>query len=341
MEKTILVATAAITTVALMTTRRFLYNRGKKKDIEDVVNALLRKKGLNVTPPGRKRLVVIADFDRTLSRFRTKDGREGVATHGVLENYAPLGAEYVAKANALKEKYLPLENAEHLSFDERKGICEEWWSRAHGLLLHYGIRRIDVQKAVAEETRLELREGCEDFFKILIENDIPLLIFSAGLADIIESYLATRIFSVGYETKNTTTNIPSNIHVISNRMVFEGPGSGAKLVDFASETIHSCNKGTVVLKSHSHLSAVLEGRDTVLLLGDSMGDVHMADSLEKSGKTTSTTKIGFLNSQIKEALATYESLYDAVIVNDGTMDIPVMFLKRLLGGMQESTKKLN
>ena len=124
---------------------------------------------------------------------------------------------------------------------------------------------------------------------MLEKNDVPLLIFSAGLGDVIETFLRTKIFG-------RTGKIPSNIHIISNRMRFQNN----RLVGFEDEIIHSCNKGLTPMRE-LQAKGVFKTRTTALLLGDSVGDVHMADWLIKSGHVHDVLKVGFLNRDVPKA----------------------------------------
>eukprot|EP00940_MAST-03C_sp_MAST-3C-sp2_P000189 g189.t1 len=299
----------------------FLRKNAKKGRYALAVDAakLLMRKGI-FKGVGAKRLVVIADFDRTLSRFRTRKGGQSTSTHGVIENFHKLGSDYVREANALKDHYLPLENKVSLSIEDRTKVCEEWWTKAHELLIRYRLSRKDVQEAVASNRNLELRDGALDFFSILKENDIPLLIFSAGLGDVIDNFLSMKIFR---------GKIPSNVTILSNKMVFSGAGPDARLVGFDSDIIHSCNKGAVALKTNPS-APDLCGRDTVVLLGDSLGDVHMADSLIECGKVSTVLKVGYLNSNVPENRSRYNKIYDKVICNDGSLYFPKALVEALI-----------
>ena len=53
------------------------------------------------------------------------------------------------------------------------------------------------------------RDGCKDFFNKLHEKEIPLLIFSAGVGDVIREIIS----------QNSTT-LYSNMHVVSNDIDF-------------------------------------------------------------------------------------------------------------------------
>jgi hypothetical protein len=57
--------------------------------------------------------------------------------------------------------------------------------QAHELLLEYKVNKGDIEHMV-NEAELTLRDGVDAFFKLLEQHHVPCLVFSAGIADVIE-----------------------------------------------------------------------------------------------------------------------------------------------------------
>ena len=74
-------------------------------------------------------------------------------------------------------------------------------------------------------------------------------------------------------------------------------------------------------------SRLTAGRTTILLLGDSLGDSHMADGLEGYD----VVRLGFLNetdeARVAPRLPQYEAVFDAVLLHDQSFE----WLLRVLG----------
>ncbi|PJA48965.1 MAG: hypothetical protein CO170_00930 [candidate division SR1 bacterium CG_4_9_14_3_um_filter_40_9] len=70
----------------------------------------------------------------------------------------------------------------------------------------------------------------------------------------------------------------------------------------------------------------IKDRKNILLLGDSLGDVHMADGYEYEN----IIKIGFLNDDTPEHREQYQKRFDLIILNDGPMDEVNAILKKIL-----------
>jgi 5'-nucleotidase len=125
------------------------------------------------------------------------------------------------------------------------------------------------------------RDNVKLTLNMLNENNVPLLIFSAGIGDLINEVLEK------YEV-----TFP-NIKVVSNFMKFNNKGV---ICGFTEPIIHMFNKNRNILSGESLSYFVdLAHRVNALLLGDSLGDVQMDTGLENPG---AILKIGFLNDNV-------------------------------------------
>ena len=109
---------------------------------------------------------------------------------------------------------------------------------------------------------------------------VPILIFSAGLGDVIDEAL---------KRKNLMRN---NVKVIANYMNYDDDG---KLTEFAGELIHGLNKSETAISQAASYFQKLHHRPNVILLGDSLGDLQMFNRLEFHGVLLT---IGFLNDKV-------------------------------------------
>ncbi|TXG49272.1 hypothetical protein EZV62_025147 [Acer yangbiense] len=225
----------------------------------------------------------MADFDATLTRCWI-NGSRGQSSHGLLQQD---NAEYNAKRQALYDYYHPLEFSPTIPIEEKTKLMEEWWGKTHNLLIEGGLTYDAIKRSVANAP-IAFREGVVELFEFLEERDIPVLIFSAGLADIIEEVLRQKLHKVF-----------KNVKIVSNRMVF----NNGHLVSFKGKTIHTLNKNEHALDMaaplHDQLgdtdgqiddSASVKNRTNVLLLGDHLGDLGMSDGLNYETRIS----VGFL-----------------------------------------------
>ncbi|XVE52397.1 hypothetical protein DITRI_Ditri02bG0119100 [Diplodiscus trichospermus] len=258
---------------------------------------------------GPSKLQVIADFDATLTRYWI-NGQRGQSSHGLLQQGNP---EYDAKRKALFEYYHPLEYSLTIPHEEKTKLMEEWWGKTHALLIEGGLTYDAIKNSVAN-ANIAFRDGVVELFEFLEERDVPVLIFSAGLADIIEEVLRQKVHRSF-----------KNIKIVSNQMVFNDCG---RLVSFKGKLIHSLNKNERALDMaaplHDQLgdtdgpvtdNASVKQRTNVLLLGDHIGDLGMSDGLNYENRIS----VGFLNDNIEKNLESYRNAFDIVYLNDTPM----------------------
>ncbi|KAG5404476.1 hypothetical protein IGI04_010595 [Brassica rapa subsp. trilocularis] len=276
--------------------------------------SLFRRSHHNKLTPSSTRCFshnVIADFDGTLTRYRVNGVRGQSIIHGILQQG---NADYDAKREALYEHYHPLEFSPLIPLEEKTKLMEEWWSKTHDLLIEGGLT-FDAIKQSVSSSSIAFRDGVVELFEFLEEKEIPVLIFSAGLADVIEEVLRQKLHRTF-----------KNVKIVSNRMVFDDDG---RLVSFKGKLIHVLNKNEHALDMaaplHDQLgvdngeegeeNAYVKQRTNVLLLGDHMGDLRMSDGLNYESRIS----IGFLNDNVEKSLESYRKAFDIVYLNDAPM----------------------
>ena len=275
---------------------------------------------------GFTNLQVVFDFDYTMSRVH-KNGEKLDCSWGVMENSKLLPASYVKQTNELRAKYLPIEQDASMTAEEKTPYMVEWYTKANLLLSECGAVKRDMFQGMIKASNVELREGTEKMMNELLKNNVPVLVLSAGLGDLVEEIL--RYYKVYH----------SNVKVVSNFLAYDTEGN---IVGLAGDVIHVFNKNEKSLKpverTNGHVENVdlideIHRRGNVLLMGDSLGDPCMADGIENP---SAVLKIGFLNHNIttdqeKIRLNKYMDAYDIVLVDDQTTDVFNMILEAIDG----------
>ncbi|KAK1877615.1 Cytosolic 5'-nucleotidase 3 [Dissostichus eleginoides] len=259
---------------------------------------------------GSNTVQVISDFDMTLTRFAYK-GKRCPTCHNILDNSNLISNECREELKVLLDTYYPIEIDSARSIAEKLPLMVEWWTKAHNILVQQKIRK-DLLATAVRDSDAMLREGYQLLFDHLHEHSIPLLIFSAGIGDILE------------EVIRQAGVFHSNVKVFSNYMDFDESGL---LKAFKGELIHIYNKREGALLNTGHFQE-LRTRPNVLLLGDSLGDLTMADGVQDM---ENILKIGFLNDKVEERKQSYLDLYDIVLVQDETLEVPNAIMLYLTG----------
>ncbi|KAM5213523.1 7-methylguanosine phosphate-specific 5'-nucleotidase isoform 1-T1 [Hipposideros larvatus] len=236
--------------------------------------------------------------------------RRGRPFTDILDNSKIISEECRKELKALLHHYYPIEIDPHRTIEEKLPHMVKWWTKAHDCLCQQKIQKFQIAEVVRESNAM-LREGYKTFFNTLDQNNIPLLIFSAGIGDILEEIIRQmKVFH-------------PNIHIVSNYMDFDKDGF---LQGFKGQLIHTYNKNSSMFENSGYFQQ-LKGRTNIILLGDTMGDLTMADGVPG---VENILKIGFLNDKVEEQRESYMDAYDIVLEKDETLDVVNGLLKHIL-----------
>ncbi|XP_068940389.1 cytosolic 5'-nucleotidase 3A isoform X3 [Petaurus breviceps papuanus] len=258
---------------------------------------------------GAAKLQIITDFDMTLSRF-SYNGKRCPTCHNVIDNCKLVTDECRKKLLQLKEKYYAIEVDPVLTIEEKYPYMVEWYTKSHTLLVEQALQKNKLQEVV-EESDVMLKEGYEHFFDKLKEHNIPVFIFSAGIGDVLEEVI--RQAGVYH----------NNVKVVSNFMDFDENGV---IKGFKGELIHVFNKHDGALRSTQYFKQ-LKDNSNIILLGDSQGDLRMADGV---ANVDNILKIGYLNDRVDELLEKYMDSYDIVLVKEESLELVNSILQKIL-----------
>lgn len=159
---------------------------------------------------------VALDFDQTLT---SPDGLSSWDACGF-----PLGDNFKKETSTLFEKYGPVELDYTISFEEKNKAMIEWYYRNFKLYYKYNLTKNDLEKSV---NKIIFRQGAKEFLNIMHKANIPVVILSAGIGNIIELFL---------KKNNCFTD---NIYIISNFIPFDENGNIKK---YTGKLIHTLNK---------------------------------------------------------------------------------------------------
>jgi len=264
----------------------------------------------SISQAGAKRMHVLADFDRTLTKAHV-DGKNMPSIMAILRDGSYLTPDYAKKAQELYDKYHPFEVDLKISIGDKKNAMHKWWTEHFDLVIRSGLNKKDIEKVV-ETGKIRFRQGFNDFIDILRLNNIPLVIMSS-------SGLGRDAISMCFEKEKASYN---NIHIISNSYIWDEKGNA---ISVKEPIIHAMNKDETVIKDFPVYELIKE-RKNVLLLGDNLEDIGMIQGFDYEN----LIKIGFLNEKVEENLETYKTNYDIVVLNDSSFNYINNLLNELI-----------
>lgn len=278
---------------------KHVYIRDKVAVLE-TINAI-RQSGVN-------NLQIVTDFDLTLTKQHI-DGRHVLSSFGMFRKCKQLPQQYLDKAKDLYDKYRPIEIDPEMPVNEKADAMRDWMNAAQNLLKGIEFDPHELEE-VAQAFDNILRDGTEEFFEKLYNTKVPIIIFSAGLGDIVEAVL--RYHNALFD----------NVKIFSNFLKY----NGNQLDGFKNDMpIHVYNKNECALEKN--YLKILQKRQNVLLMGDTVGDANMVEGIED---TKAVLKIGFLYEHVEASLNSFMENFDIVLIDDQTMQVPIEIIQNIL-----------
>ncbi len=257
---------------------------------------------------GLSKIHILADFDKTLTKASV-DGKDIPSIISILRNGNYLRSGYAKKAHHLYNKYNPLENDKRITKKEKKEIMHKWWTEHFNLLIKSGLKKKDII-TVAGSKEIRFRDNFSEMLEFLRDKKIPLVIISsAGLGK--DSIL---------EKLKKERKLYDNIYVISNEIEWDEKGLA---IAFKEPIVHGANKDETLIKDFPQIFEKIKDRKNIILLGDSLSDVGMAEGSDYSN----LLKVAFLNEKTEKKKDIYRELYDVLILKDSSLEFVSSFLK--------------
>ena len=221
----------------------------------------------------KENFYILIDFDRTLTKGNSSSGWR------VLYYSWLLGDDFTKRYDEIHDKH-------HETWEDRFKLYID-------LLREKGFSKEIVKEAV-KNTDLELRNGAKEFLTKMYNLNIPVIIISCSLKNVIKEYL---------EFNNCYYN---NIFIYSNYYDIEDNGKN----DIYKVTPHSKNR----IIFSKELNEKIKTKDYTLLFGDIVDDVNMVSK----DRLNSTIAVGFLDKKIEENLELYKSTFDIVLTDNAS-----------------------
>ena len=200
------------------------------------------------------------------------------------------------------EGYEPIELNHTIPVEEKEKHMEKWYGDCMDLYYQYKLTQEKLEQSI-KQSNLIFRQGAKEILQKCHKENIPVIILSAGIGNVIEQFL---------KANNCYTD---NMYITSNFIEFKSDGSMKKFDH--SKMIHTLNK---TMSGHlpKEIQQKIQDKEYAILMGDMVEDEKM---IEES-KWEKTIKIGFLNKKLEENLPIYLKHFDIVLTKeDATFEI--------------------
>lgn len=135
----------------------------------------------------------IIDFDRTITFWSypcIKWGKRlDLTSYSVFEKYRDIDPVFLAELNALYEKYIVIERDPNVEASEKAEKMLEWPVAVYKLYWEYITKDILDDALEGISKKLKIREWMKEFLDFLTVHNIPVLIYSAGISNVIDAVL--------------------------------------------------------------------------------------------------------------------------------------------------------
>lgn len=230
----------------------------------------------------KENLYVLSDFDRTLTRGGS------ISAWRILYETNLLGENFPIMYDTIHDR---TDTDKRFSDDKNSKLYEERFRDYMKLLKESNFSK-EIAKQSVLKTSLQLRDGAKEFLKEMFELNVPVIIISCSIKNIIEEYLKAQ--NCYYD----------NIHIYANEYNNE--------LDKCIYDVTPYNKSKI--KFSEEVNELIKDRKYSLLFGDITDDVRMAQDLEN------TISIGFLDKKIDENLEKYNKIFDIVSSHQGSFE---------------------
>ncbi len=202
-----------------------------------------------------------------------------------------LGRDFERELSELYIKYRPIELDYEITEKEKLLAMEEWYQKCMDLYYKYNLTKDMLDKSI-DNSNLIFRSGAKEFLKKYQEKNVPIIILSAGIGNVIERFLKN----------NDLYN--ANVYIISNFLRFDEKGN---MKPFKEKIIQSVNK-SIDNKYLKEINEKTKGRKYKSLVGDLIEDEKMVPKSEWD----TTLKMAFLDIDMEKNLEKYRKNFDIV-----------------------------
>lgn len=250
--------------------------------------SLVEAKIIGFKKAGANQLQLVLDFDRTL----TEKSDENSTSWQLMRNHLP--PEGKVEAQKVFDHYRSLEIAGTLTAED----ATVWWTTSMAIVAKY---RLDM--SVVEREFLSystIRPGTKELFALCAKHNIPTIIMSAGIKDIIDMWCKA------YDIHPTI--------ILSTELTIDTNNRVTGWND--ASVVHMFNKHEL---GHPELSKIRAERSHTILAGDSIHDFNMTEGTDTVFRVRI---VDSLDDKEAERIATTEGTFKVfdVIIDNGTLN---------------------
>lgn len=181
----------------------------------------------------------------------------------------------------------------NMDHEEKCKVLQDIWLEHINLIKELDLTDKKMMKIIADPENFKIRNGVQNLFEFAHDNNIPVIIISEGLHEVIECFL--ECYKCNYD----------NIHIIANRFKLGGN----------QQIIHTLNKNEKCLPDK--VLDKVKDKKTAVLFASTIYDINILskDSLKGS------IKIAFLDKFINDNFDIYLNYFNVICTHNTSFDV--------------------
>ena len=286
----------------------------------------------------KKNLALVTDFDFTISKkYNYEKGLSLFSSYRFYDEDLIGGNQQRVTEiqNDLCDKYMKYETDASIDIKIREKYVHEFYAKSLDVYINPNFTRESIGIMLEKlKEKFELRNYIKEFFELLIKLEIPIIIVSGGVKQVIIDLLKKSIkdFELYCQEKK--------IIIIANELYFDEKKG---CTGYSDDVIYAFNKSSFVKEV---LNKNFPEIENILLLGDHLNDYDCVKDLNLT--LDNVIGFGFVNikpefigdetkkDEIEKNINDYKKVYDINLIGDTDF----LFMIKLLELFQDESKMI-
>ena len=286
----------------------------------------------------KKNIALVTDFDFTISKKYNYQKNLSLGSSYRFYDESLIGGnqqKVLEIQNELCNKYMKYETDASIDIKIREKKVEEFYDKSLDVYINPKFTRDSIGKMLEKlKEKFELRKYTKELFELLMKLEIPIIIVSGGIQEVIIDLLKNIMPDFELYCKQ------KKILIISNTLYFE---EGKGCVGHSKDVIYAFNKGSFVKNSIEKNFPEIKN---IFIMGDHLNDYDSVRDLNMT--QDNIIGLGFVNikpeligdetkkEEIQKNINDYKKVYDINLIGDSDF----LFMIKLLELFEDQSTKI-
>ena len=299
--------------------------------IKDIPNFSSKLNNLIISYKSNPRnIIFITDFDYTITKRYNYQKNSTLFSSYRFYDESLIGGDQqkiLDIQNQLCNEYMKYETDNTYDKKIREQKVHEFYSKSLDVYINPKFTRNSIGKMLEKfKEKYELRKYTKELFELLIKLEIPIVIVSGGVKEVIIDLLKTSINNFEKYLSE------KKIVIIANELYFE---EGKGCIGHSTNVIYAFNKSNFVKETIKNNFPQVKN---VIVMGDHLNDFDSVQDLEID--KNDIIGIGFVNIKpeilndetkkeiIKKNVEEYNNVYDVNLIGDNDFDFIIKLFEK-------------